>query len=107
VSARRRSFSQQRGAGLSGGWACGMLMARQLLREGAPMIRLASAAAMICFALSGPALAVSAAVTAACRGDAHRLCGAVISDEAKRHACMHAHAAQLSKGCIAAIRASR
>jgi hypothetical protein len=38
------------------------------------------------------------------RGDAYRLCSSVIHDEAKRHACMQAHAAQLSKGCIAAIR---
>jgi hypothetical protein len=71
------------------------------------MIRIASVAMILCFALSGPALAASAAVSAACRGDAYRLCAPVIHDEAKRHACMRAHAAQLSAGCIAAVRASQ
>jgi hypothetical protein len=71
------------------------------------MIRIASVVVCLCIASSGPAFAVSAAVSAACRGDAYRLCGPVVHDEAKRHACMHAHAAQLSAGCLAAIRASR
>ena len=31
----------------------------------------------------------------------------VVLNSSKRHACMHAHAAQLSKGCITAIRKSR
>jgi hypothetical protein len=64
------------------------------------------AAAMVVFPLSLAAIqpAATAAVRAACRGDAYRLCSSVIHDEAKRHACMHAHAAQLSQGCIAAIR---
>jgi hypothetical protein len=78
-----------------------------LLGGRALMIRIASLAIILCFAVSDPALAVSAAVSAACRGDAYRLCSSVIRDEAKRHACMHDHASQLSKGCIAAIRASR
>jgi hypothetical protein len=95
------------GAGLSAGRTCGTLMRRQISPEGAPMIRLASVVAILCFALSGPALAASAAVTAACRGDAYRLCGPVIHDEAKRHACMHEHAAQLSAACLTAVRASR
>jgi hypothetical protein len=68
------------------------------------MLRIASAVVILSFAFAGPALAVSAAVRAACRGDAYRLCAPVIRDEAKRHACMHEHAAQLSQGCIAAIR---
>ena len=68
------------------------------------MIRIASFAMILCFALPNSALAVSASVSAACRGDAYRFCAPVIRDEAKRHACMHAHAAQLSQGCIAAIR---
>jgi hypothetical protein len=71
------------------------------------MIRIVLLAVILCAAVSDPALAVSAAVSAACQGDAYRLCSSVIRDEAKRHACMHAHAAQLSAGCIAAIRASR
>jgi hypothetical protein len=66
------------------------------------------AAALVVFVLSlvaiQPAPAATAAVRAACTGDAQRLCSSVIRDAAKRHACMHAHAAQLSKGCIAAIR---
>jgi hypothetical protein len=66
------------------------------------------AAALVVFALSLAAIqsapAATAAVRAACTGDAQRLCSSVIHDAAKRHACMHAHAAQLSKGCIAAIR---
>jgi hypothetical protein len=57
--------------------------------------------------LSGAAHAVTAAVSNACRADAHRLCQSVISDAAKRHACMQAHKAQLSKGCIDALIKSR
>jgi hypothetical protein len=56
---------------------------------------------------AGTADAVTAAVRAACRGDAIRLCSSVIHDEEKRHACMRDHAAQLSADCIAAMRASR
>ena len=69
------------------------------------------AAALVVFALSladiQPAPAATAAVRAACTGDAKRLCAAVIHDAAKRHACMSAHASQLSKGCIAAIHAGK
>ncbi len=57
--------------------------------------------------LSGAAHAVTAAVSDACRADAHRLCESVIGDAAKRHACMQAHKAQLSKGCIDAVVKSR
>ena len=71
------------------------------------MIRIVVLAVILCVAVSDPARAVSAAVSAACRDDAFRLCSSVIRDEAKRHACMRDHAAQLSPGCIAAIRASR
>lgn len=71
------------------------------------MIKTASLAMVLCIALSGPALAVSAAVSAACRADAYKFCSSVIRDAAKRHACMHAHAAQLSPRCIAAVKASR
>lgn len=71
------------------------------------MMRAASVGILLSIALSGPAVATSAAVRAACTGDAQRLCESVIHDAKKRHACMHAHATQLSKGCIAAIRKSR
>jgi hypothetical protein len=67
------------------------------------MIRIASLAVVL-IALSGPALAVSAAVRAACAPDAQRLCAPVIHDEAKRRACMRAHSAELSKDCLAALR---
>ena len=71
------------------------------------MIRIASFAVSLSLILFSPALAATAAVRAACTSDAERLCGPVIHDAAKRHACMHAHAAQLSKRCVAAIRGSR
>ena len=71
------------------------------------MLRIGVLAILLGLAGSQPAVAVSAAVSAACRGDAIRLCGSVIHDEAQRRACMHDHASELSKGCIAAIRADR
>ena len=70
------------------------------------MIRVTLVAMTLCIA-SGPAGAASVAVRAACKEDAIRLCGSVVLNSSKRHACMHAHAAQLSKGCIAAIRKNR
>jgi hypothetical protein len=71
------------------------------------MLRNITVAVILYGALQGPAVAVNAAVRAACVGDAHRLCEPVISDETKRRACMHAHAAELSEGCKTAIRANR
>lgn len=70
------------------------------------MIRITLVAMVLCIA-SDPAAAASTAVRAACREDAIRLCASVVLNSSKRHACMHAHAAQLSKGCITAIRKSR
>jgi acyl-CoA thioesterase I len=42
-------------------------------------------------------------VIVACEADAHRLCADTLGDDARRHACMHAHRAELSKDCLAAI----
>jgi hypothetical protein len=39
-----------------------------------------------------------------CADDAHRFCGAVISDTEKRQACMRAHYSQLSQPCVASLR---
>ncbi len=64
-------------------------------------------AAIVPLLAASPAAATSASVREACTADAHRLCESVIHDAKKRHACMHTHAAQLSKGCIAVIRKSR
>jgi hypothetical protein len=64
-------------------------------------------AILLQLAAAAPAAALSAAVKAACTADAHRFCEKVIRDAAKRHACMHAHAAQLSEGCVAALRKNR
>jgi hypothetical protein len=65
-------------------------------------------AILLQLAAAAPAsAAASATVKAACTADAHRFCEKVIRNAAKRHACMHAHAAQLSEGCIAALRKSR
>jgi hypothetical protein len=46
-------------------------------------------------------------VVTACRADARRLCSAVLGDDAKRHACMHDHRAELSRDCLSAIANSR
>jgi hypothetical protein len=64
-------------------------------------------AILLQLAAAAPAAALSAAVKAACTADANRFCEKVIRDAAKRHACMHAHAAQLSEGCVAALRKNR
>jgi len=68
---------------------------------------IATLLAAVFVAFGGPANAVPAAVSNACRADAHRLCESVIGDAAKRHACMQAHKAQLSKGCVDAVIKSR
>jgi hypothetical protein len=49
----------------------------------------------------------SPAVRAACRDDARKLCGAVISNPDARRKCMIAHRAQLSDQCKAALAAAR
>ena len=64
-------------------------------------------AVALCMGGAAPVLAASPAVRTACTGDAIKFCKSVIHDETARHACMKAHASQLSKGCIAAIRAER
>jgi hypothetical protein len=69
----------------------------------------ASAVMMFAMGVTGgaSAKATSAAVRAACTGDAHKLCQSVISNTPKRQACMRAHSSQLSKGCIAALKAAK
>jgi hypothetical protein len=42
-------------------------------------------------------------VRAACHDDAKRLCASVLSNTAKRQACMKEHHADLSAGCKAAV----
>ena len=49
----------------------------------------------------------SAALRAACGADARKLCASVVSDTAKRNACMKAHYAQLSAKCKDAIQAAK
>jgi len=46
-------------------------------------------------------------VKKACYADAKRLCASDLGDDAKRHACMQEHKAELSKDCLDAITASR
>jgi hypothetical protein len=69
--------------------------------------RIASFALAVTVGAGGSARAVTTTVRNACRADAMRLCHSVIHDEAKRHACMQAHKAQLSKACIDAVVKSR
>jgi hypothetical protein len=49
----------------------------------------------------------SEALRLACTDDAHKFCESVITNTEKRRACMRQHYLQLSKGCVAAIKASR
>ena len=56
---------------------------------------------------SEAALKPSAALREACGAEARKLCASVVSDTAKRNACMKAHHAQLSSKCKAAIKAAR
>jgi hypothetical protein len=69
------------------------------------------ASAVMVFALSlmasPPARAASSSVREACHDDAEKFCASVISDTGKRRACMKAHVDQLSKGCIAALKAAK
>jgi hypothetical protein len=53
------------------------------------MLRIGSAVVILSFAFAGPALAVSAAVSAACRGDANRLCPQLFATRLSVHACHH------------------
>ncbi len=55
----------------------------------------------------GPPAGPPEAVRDACVADARRLCSAVIRDNAKRHACMSEHRAELSSDCRRAIAESR
>jgi hypothetical protein len=49
----------------------------------------------------------SAALRSACGADARKLCASVVSNTAKRNACMQAHYAQLSDKCKEAIKAAK
>jgi acyl-CoA thioesterase I len=55
----------------------------------------------------GPPTAATESVRDACVADAHRLCSAVLGDDAKRHLCMQEHRSQLSRDCLHAIAQSR
>lgn len=70
------------------------------------IIRTILIASALC--LSTAALAVPASVMKACGPDAHKFCQSVIGNAAKRHACMEAHRAELSKACVdASIKSKR
>jgi hypothetical protein len=49
----------------------------------------------------------SSALRDACGADARKLCASVVSDTAKRNACMKSHYAQLSAKCKDAIQAAK
>jgi acyl-CoA thioesterase I len=55
----------------------------------------------------GPPPEAPRSVKEACIADARRLCGAVLGDDEKRHACMQEHRSELSKDCLHAIAMSR
>lgn len=55
----------------------------------------------------GPPPEAPKSVREACIADARRLCGAVLGDDKKRHACMQEHRSELSKDCLHAIAMSR
>ena len=57
--------------------------------------------------ISKAALKPSAALRDACGADARKLCKSVVSDTAKRNACMKSHYAQLSAKCKEAIKAAK
>jgi hypothetical protein len=57
--------------------------------------------------ISDAALKPSAALRDACGADARKLCKSVVSDTAKRNACMKAHYAELSAKCKDAIKAAK
>jgi acyl-CoA thioesterase-1 len=55
----------------------------------------------------GPPTGTPESVKQACYADAKRLCSEVLGDDEKRHECMQAHRAELSKDCLHAIAQSR
>ena len=55
----------------------------------------------------GPPAETPRSVKEACMADARRLCGKVLGDDEKRHACMQEHRSELSKDCLHAIAMSR
>jgi len=55
----------------------------------------------------GPPPETPQSVKVACMADARRLCGQVLGDDEKRHACMQEHRSELSKDCLHAIATSR
>jgi hypothetical protein len=57
--------------------------------------------------ISEAAVKPSAALRDACGADARKLCKSVVSNTAKRTACMKAHYAQLSAKCKDAIKAAK
>lgn len=58
-------------------------------------------------AVSEAAVKPSAALRDACGADARKLCKSVVSNTAKRTACMKAHYAELSAKCKDAIKAAK
>jgi len=58
-------------------------------------------------ATSEAAVKPSAALRDACGADARKLCKSVVSNTAKRTACMKAHYAELSDKCKDAIKAAK
>jgi hypothetical protein len=66
-------------------------------------IRSAVAAALFATATAAPGHAYTQNHVDACQGDALRLCGHVIPDHAKIHACLKAHRHHLSHACRAVI----
>jgi hypothetical protein len=64
----------------------------------------------LAFSASAPALAqsgVNPAVQAACRGDAQRFCRGIQPGEGRIGKCLKEHIAEVSPGCLEAVKASR
>jgi hypothetical protein len=64
---------------------------------------IASVLTVSAFYAVGVARAASESVREACTADAKKLCGPVIANAAKRHACMASHRSELSEKCTNAL----
>jgi hypothetical protein len=61
------------------------------------------AAIVISIVMTGAASSYTRQQQQACQGDAMRLCGPVIPDHARIHACLKSHRARISHACRAII----
>ena len=82
-------------------------MQRSILASIAAVTLMTAVGIVITPTVSEAALKPSGALRDACGAEARKLCASVVSNTAKRNACMKAHYAQLSAKCKEAIKGAK